>query len=378
LRSNDSIICVMKDEFRHWERLRDAVRDTIFDPQFELTERIHGAIEHIERSAWLIENMLIMPKHEAWFKRQVWVRRAAATTQIEGASLNEAQVQELSRKGAPGRATEDEQANINALSAYQFIDYLSDEKDIPLDETVIRQLNREFLRGMDDERLTPGRYRNGQNTVGRFTPPDNHVVADLMRGFVGWLQSNEELHPVLAAGVAHIHLVAVHPFWDGNGRVARGLATLLLQRSERFHFKRLLSIESFMYATRDDYFSAIERTLGTSFTPGYDATPWLEFFTETLVQHAWQLQRELTDWHRETELVIKALQKADITHRQADAMIFALKMGRITRADYAEIAAVADVTASRDLAGLLAEGWLIPHGNGRGRYYEPVVPKPEP
>ncbi len=348
------------------------MNDSIFAPKFETTDEMRVHLENIGRTNWLIQNMLIMPKHEAWIRRQVWVRRAAATTQIEGASMNEAQVEELRKKGHPGKLTDDEQENLNALQAYEFVDYASDEPDIPPDEMVIRQLNREFLRGAP-EHVMPGRYRNGQNTVGPYTPPDQGDVPTLMRAYSDWLKSDTEMHPILKAGIAHIQFVAIHPFCDGNGRVARGLATLVLQRSE-YDFKKLLYLESLLFRMRDEYFGAIERALGKSYSPGYDATPWLEFFVRVVVTHAFELQLELTDWHRQMEDVYKALEKADMNHRQADGVIFAIRMGQLTRSDYLEITGVSQVTASRDLAQLVTKGWLVPRGRTRARVYLPKVP----
>lgn len=336
---------------------------------------MRAALESIDRSGWLINNMLIMPKHEAWIHRQVSVRRASGTTRIEGASLGEAEVEELRKKGRPGKLSDDERDNINALRAYELIDFLSDGPDLRVDELAIRQLNLEFLRGEPDQ-VMPGKYRNGQNTVGKFKPPDQGDVPPLMRAFAEWLGAEDEIHPILKAGITHIHLVAVHPFWDGNGRVARGVATLILQRS-RFHFKRLLSLEAFLFRMRDQYFGAIERTLGTDFTPSYDVTPWLEFFTDALMVHAQELQVELTDWHRKMEGIYRALEKDDINHRQADGLVFAVRMGAITRADYIEIAGVSPVTASRDLARLVRKEWLVPRGETRGRVYIPYVPTEE-
>jgi Fic family protein len=344
-----------------------AMIDTIFAPRYTVTPEIEGFVSAIERSAWLVQNMLIMPKHQAWFQRQVSVKRAAATTRIEGASLSDEQVEEIRKKGLVGKPTDDELANINALAAYEFVDYLSDEPTVPVDELVVRTMNREFLRAMS-EKLTPGRYRNGQNTVGQYTPPDQGDVPELMRRFAAWLQAGDDIHPLIKAGIAHIQLVAIHPFWDGNGRVARGLATLIVQRSP-YHFKKLLSLESVIFQKRDDYFAAIERTLGSNFAPDYDATPWLEFFMHVLTVHAYELEMELTDWHRSMESVYASLSQADIFHRQADAIIVAMKMRKLRRADYIEIAGVSAITASRDLADLVTKNWLEPHGQGRGRYY---------
>ena len=77
-----------------------------------------------------------MPKHEAWIRRDAAVKRASGTTRIEGASLDEQAVGDLFKRRSTGKFSDDEQANINAKRAYEFVDYLSDQRDVPLDELV--------------------------------------------------------------------------------------------------------------------------------------------------------------------------------------------------------------------------------------------------
>jgi Fic family protein len=344
------------------------MNDSIFVPNYTITPTISSALESIDRQRWLIDNMLLMPKHEAWIRREVQVKRASGTTQIEGANLDEAAVTKLINRSSRGRLTEDEQANINALDAYRFIDYLSDQRDIPIDELVIRQLNRYFINGAL-ETLTPGAYRKGQNKVGNFTPPDQGDVPALMRSFALWLrQEDDEIHPVIKAGIAHIHLIAIHPFWDGNGRTARGLSTLILQRSQ-YGFRKLLSLELNMSQNRDSYFTAIERTLSTSFSLEYNATPWLEFFTLMLGWYVAEFVAALTDWHRWLQVGYTLAATEGLKQRQAEACVYARQAGQITRSDYMEIAGVSAATASRDLAELVKAGWLITEGKTRSRIY---------
>ena len=147
------------------------MNDTIFQPNYTITSTMEYRLENIERNRWLIENMLLMPKHEAWLHRDVRVKRVAGTTRIEGANLDEEAVARLDNKSVIRSEDADEQDNINALQAYDFIDYLSDQKDIPIDELVIRQLNRYFIANAAAP-LTPGVYRKGSNAVGDFQPPD--------------------------------------------------------------------------------------------------------------------------------------------------------------------------------------------------------------
>lgn len=343
------------------------MNDNIFSPKFDITPRTQICLDDIERDRWLVENKLLMPKHEAWIRQDVSLARASATTRIEGASLDDTAVKELLLKNPLGKLNADEQANLNALRAYEFVDFLSDQPGIPIDELVIRQINRELLRGAS-EILTPGVYRKGQNTVGNFSPPDQGDVPGLMQAFAKWLQTDDAINPILRAGMAHIQLVAIHPFWDGNGRTARALATLILQRSQ-FHFKKLLSLERGMFFSRDAYFTAIERTLGARFIPSYDATPWIDFFALTLGVEAVMLRNKLTDFQRAVHQVYIGAEERGLNHRQVDGLLYAMQTGKITRADYMEVTKASPITASRDLAALVQKGLLDAEGKTRTRVY---------
>ena len=347
------------------------MNNSIFSPQFKITTEMQANIEELERHRWLIDNMLIMPKHEARLRRETEVRRISATTRIDGGTLNEGEVRALLSAAGGAKLTVDERANVDAQSAYEFVDFLSDQPDIPVDELVIRQLNRYFMSG-GPEALTPGAYRKGPSTVGSYTPPGPGDLLPLMRSFAFWLRNDElELHPVIKAGIAHIHLVAVQPFWDGNGRTARGLATMIGQRSA-LRLRKLLSPESSLLAVRDIYFSTIERTLGCRFSLRYDATPWLEFFVRVMRGSVEALVGRLTDWHRMMQELYDRGQEGGLVERQVDGHMFAIRSGRITRSDYIEITGVSPVTASRDLALLVEAGLLVPEGKTRARIYRPA------
>ncbi len=329
---------------------------------------MQDSLEVLDRQRWLFENMLLMPKYEVWVKRSISVARVAGTTAIEGEGIGIEAVSDLMKGGAAGRSDGDAvRANSNAIAAYEFIDYLSGQLDIPLNELVIRELNRQFMRG-GPELLTPGVYRKGQNSVGKFMPPNQGDVPALMRHFTEWLCADDDVHPVIRAGVAHVHLVSIHPFWDGNGRTARGLMTLLLQRSP-FGFRNLLSVESWFADRRDAYIDAIERAQGRIFSETYDMTTWLEFFIDALAASAQSLINGLTDWRRWMQDVQSSLRQAGLNERQADGLAYAARAGRITRPEYIEIAGVSPITATRDLARLVETGFLEVQGRTRGRAY---------
>ena len=329
---------------------------SVYRPNYDLSVGMQARLQEIQQRAWLVEKMLLMPRYEAWIHREVAIERATSTTRIEGIGEGE----------TPDKKAV-EQANQNALRAYEFIDYLSDLTDEPLSELVVRQINREFLHGAVVT-LTPGVYRKGQNMVGTYQPPNQGDVPELMQGFAEWLRHGVD-NPIVAAGLAHLHLVAIHPFWDGNGRTARGLEALVLQRSE-FHFKKLLSMEKEFLDVRPQYFNAIELTLGKTFGD-YDATPWLDFYLTILRREVDRLISQLTTWHQQLEKLHGAGGDMGLLNRQADAIAFLARTGQLTRADYIDIARVAPVTATRDLKDLAAKGWIIAEGATTARRYVP-------
>jgi Fic family protein len=329
-----------------------------FAPACSLSRSAAKALAAIERDARAIASAVLLPRHEQWFRREVTVERAGATTRIEGIG-----------ETPPADAAERRQvdtANANAVRAYEFIDYLSDLEDQPLDELAIRQINREFLRGESDA-LTPGVYRKGQNLVGSYRPPDQGDVPGLMRAFAQWLRETPD-HPVVVAGVAHLHFVAVHPFWDGNGRTARGLEALVLQRSE-FHCRKLLSMERRLLGVRAQYFAAIERTLGAIYGP-YDATRWIEFYLTTLAEEVRGLITQLDEWHRRAAAIEIIARESGLHARQAEALLYVSKAGRISRADYIDVTAVSPMTASRDLKSLVQRGLLLAEGRTATTTYQ--------
>ncbi len=346
------------------------MNDRIFEPHYTITDQISANLEDIERQNWLVQNMLMVPNHFDWLQRDVRVRRTSGTTRIEGAQMDEKAVARLLKQGTKGEPTNDERANLNANEAYEFVDFLSDQSDIPIDELVIRELNRLFMKGFG-ETITPGVYRKEQNTVGIFTPPNSGDVPGLMRSFALWLRVEHDVHPIIKAGIAHIHFVAIHPFWDGNGRTARALMTLIIQRSE-YEFKKLLLLEESFYVARDNYVTAIERTLGPTYSPGYDATRWLEHSTSVTKDRVDTVIKALTDWHQMMDRLRRAGETIGLLARQIEGYVLAGSLGDITRPEYADIAGVSVATASRDLAHLVKLGLLVAEGNTRSRVYRPA------
>jgi len=347
-----------------------------FVPVFTHSQDIERHLKSIERDKWAFERLLLDPRYESWYRRRAIRRSLHHTTRIEGNTLREEQVGGI-LEGDKIQADENEIAEIvNCYNALQFIDSISDNPSIPIDEHAIRHINALIL-GDDDPVLMPGQYRRGENWVRHYmsgkrvyTPPNQGDVPALMREFSNWLrQDHNDINPVMVAGIAHLRLVEIHPFWDGNGRTARALTTLILQR-RGYGFNKLLSLERYFSLDLPNYFEAINHTVGDHFEQQRDMTYWLEYFTKALAveislvsDNLLDFRRALENWHN------TFVEKYGINRRQIDALAYALLYDDIHTRDYMRLMKISHETARRELRKLVDIGLLRETGRGRAKKY---------
>jgi Fic family protein len=102
-----------------------------------------------------------------------------------------------------------------------------------------------------------------------------------MKDLVAWLRTSkeEDLHPIIVAGIVHAEIAAIHPFTDGNGRTARALATLILY-ARGYDFRQLFALEDYYNEERPKYYAAIH--LGDNYEErkAADLTRWIEYFVK--------------------------------------------------------------------------------------------------
>ncbi|MCL5957973.1 MAG: Fic family protein [Chloroflexi bacterium] len=320
-----------------------------------------------------------MPKHEQWLRREAFVRTVYSSTMIENADITEKELEETARPSPVATVSKERPDVANYAQALEFVDFISQSADVPLTESLIRQLHWFLMKGINERRVVPGHYRTEPNWIEDqgikvFEPPSHIDVPTLMAQFSDWLGREDSLNPILRAGVAHAHLFGIHPFLDGNGRTARLLAIHLLQRSG-YGFRNLLSLDAYYQRNRDGYLQALRDSLGSRFSAGYDCTKWLEFFTLSVVLQARSLEERLTDWRMMVDRIHERLRTRGLSERQIDGLIYASHCGSITRKDYIEITGVSPLTATRDLADLATMKLLAPKGAGRNRVYAYTGPR---
>ena len=126
-----------------------------------------------------------------------------------------------------------------------------------------------------------------------YRAPVAHSVPGLVDELADWLRAGDVTrHAVVRAAMAHLNLVSIHPFRDGNGRVARVIQSLVLAR-EGLLRPELVSIEPYLSRHTRDYYAVLEAVQGAEFDPNRDASPWVEFCIEAHVSEASERRRWL-------------------------------------------------------------------------------------
>lgn len=199
-----------------------------------------------------------------------------------------------------------------------------------------------------------------------FEAPDAQRLEIEMGVFLRWFNAQPSADPVLKAALAHFRFVTIHPFEDGNGRIARAIADMALARADGTS-DRFYSMSAQIEAERKAYYSALEH----SQKGDLDVTEWLKWFLACLGRAVEQAQTRLADvlrkaeiWQRINRFSVNDRQRR-VVNRLLDAFV-----GNLTTSKYAKLAHCSTDTALRDIRELLDHGILVLNpGRGRSTSY---------
>ena len=243
------------------------------NPQFRITNVIAGSLTRIERARGFLDAAKLSEEWITGMQQRALVLEAHHTTHIEGTHLTLDQSERLlAGEKPPGVGADDAKEVVNYRKAFDLVaDYLGSGD--PITEGLVREIHKRLVRGVRGNTAAPGEYRRVQNYVANsltkeiiYTPPPPHEVPPLMTEFVSWMNAEQEVHPILVAGVAQFQLVHIHPFLDGNGRTARLLSMLCLYR-KGYDFKRLFTLSEYYDRDRSSYYRAIQSVRETGLGP---------------------------------------------------------------------------------------------------------------
>ncbi len=264
----------------------------------ELAERVRAAEQALVRLELAGE---MVPSLD-WFIYAFVRKEAVLSSQIEGTQatlmdLLNYEAQEDERRDAPPPNADVEEV-CNYLDALTFArEQLTESTGLPLSMRLLNETHRLLLRGVRGENKQPGEVRRSQNWIGgsrpgnaAYVPPPPNALPEVLSAFERYIHADDELPPVVRAGLLHVQFEIIHPYLDGNGRIGRLLVTLLLEHWLLLT-RPLLYLSLFFKRHRQEYY----RRLNAVRVDG-DWEAWLDFFLDgvtTIADEAVATSRDL-------------------------------------------------------------------------------------
>ena len=203
-------------------------------------------------------------------------REVAGTSRIEGADFTDRELDVALRETPQQLLTRSQRQAHAAVQTYRWIAKLPD--DMPITADLICDIHRKVVTGADDDHCTPGELRRSDVNV-HFGAPRHRGAdggtecAEAFEAFTNAIQHDYKAHdPIVQALAAHYHFAAMHPFLDGNGRTARALEALMLQRTG-LRDTCFIAMSNYYYDEKVEYLAALAKVRERE----HDLTPFLNF-----------------------------------------------------------------------------------------------------
>jgi Fic family protein len=339
----------------------------MYKPNYKITPILTKYIAAISSAREAILSSPLLPRIESRLKRDALISRSHHSTSIEGNPLSKEQVALIASGGKIEARPRDKKEVLNYISALKFIDKYGQDVKV-FTPVVILKLHKLIAKSILPANQT-GKFRDKMVYVvdgfGRtvFIPPKESEVPALAKDLCDWLNSREakDLYPVLTAGIAHYELVRLHPFIDGNGRVARAMATLILYRSG-FDIKDFFTLDDYYNEDRQSYYAALQ-----SVDPQkVEITQWLEYFIEGVARQMEAIKVKVQSFSHDRTLV-KKLGQIWLNERQWGFIEYLKKQKRATIKDYLSLMKenkISERTARLDIEFLVKNKIIRRKGKG--------------
>lgn len=347
----------------------------MYNPKFTITPDALNAIAEIAEIKVIVERSKVLPLNELELKRQALVRMVHTSTSIEGNKLAEHQVDKVL---SGSKVSADNKSIIevkNYQDAVREVGKLAEQKK-EISSALILDLHAKLMKGLlPSEKL--GKYRPGEiyvvDDLGdgreelRYKGPDADQVLELINELIKWYKkaTEQELHPVIKAGILHLQFVSIHPFSDGNGRIARLLTQFSLYK-DNWDFRKIIVLEEFYNKNRQDYYNAENFVQGDSYKEGQDLTPWLEYFIAGFLVEARKVKQVITSLGFDK---VDSKSQLFLDPDEVKIMDMLVSGFKITSDDVVKLLNIAKRTAQLKLKNLVDKKLIKPEGKARSTYY---------
>lgn len=310
-------------------------------------------------------------------RRLSFARNIQGSNSIEGYDARLDDVAAVALGEDPMDSSEETRSALEGYrNAMTYVIQRADDHDFECSVSLLKSLH--FMMTGYSLLNRPGRWRAGSIYVQReptqeivHEGADIDDVPDLMAELTMYVNDDSDEELLIKAAMAHLNLVMIHPFRDGNGRMARCLQSLVLARNGILS-PVFMSIEEYLGRNTQAYYDVLAEVGGGHWAPTRSTRAWIRFTLTAHLRQAKTLRRRVDDAEKLWVGIERLAGNRD--ERQLVALNDAAMGLRLRRATYLKIAGesgseISEQTAGRDLKALVDAGFLEPHGERRGRFY---------
>lgn len=345
-----------------------------------------AALERIEDLKRQLRHRVAEPRRWVGSVRRVLGARAIqGSNGIEGYDVSVEDALAAVEGNEPAEAEErDWLAVLGYRRAMTYVLQLADDPHFAYSSALIRSLH--FMMTEYSLEASPGLWRPGpiwvrNDATGEivYEGPESEAVPGLVEELIEQLQAHEDVPPMVRGAMAHLNLVMIHPFRDGNGRMARCLQTLALAR-DRILSPEWMSIEEHLGANTQAYYDILAKVGGGAWQRGQDARPWVRFCLRSHYLQAASVLRRTRESER-IWVAVDELREAQGLPERVISSLFDVATGlRVRNASHrknvelTELVEISHQVATNDLGAMARAGLITQRGSKRGTYYVAADP----
>lgn len=340
----------------------------MYSPYFSITNKILKNIGAIEAAREVIMNAPLIPYWEKKFQDEAVLRTTHFGTHIEGNELSLIQVQKI----LDGERVVARERDVQEIINYRkVLDYIDRHARREINEETIKDLHKATMKQiLPDEGI--GNYREKEVVIKNsitgevaFRPPRAIEVPWQVRELIIFIEKEEDIHPILKAGIVHYEFVRIHPYLDGNGRVGRALSMLVLFKLD-YDIRHFFSLEEHFDRNPEKYYEAlqsVEKKKG-------EQTDWLTYFTECLAAELTKIKTRIENISIDAGLKKKLGGPVMLSERQLKIIEYIQANGYVENKAYGTLfPMVSEDTVLREVQDLVKKGILKKQGVTKGVKY---------
>lgn len=334
---------------------------TIFSPRYHISDYCLSLMEKITKLTTEINQTNIAFPLMARLQRDALNRNAHSSTSIEGNVLSLAQVSALS----DNRGIDADFLAKKEVSNYlESLRWIVKNCHLCITENRLLRLHAMVVRGLVPA-VSAGQYKRKQNYVLNakkiviYTPPGPKDSPRLVRELVKWVNQKSDIHPIIMSAIFHHQCVTIHPFSDGNGRLARAASQWILYQ-RKFDPHHILALDDFYAQGRQQYYQKIQQARYLD----YDLTHWIEYVTEGVLDTLQNI------YSRISNVSLSSKRKIIVTPKQEELINLLNMNGALSSRDIGRTLKVNRARVNQLISPLLKAHIIKREGSARAtRYY---------